>query len=303
MLHSSTVTRPISDREEIERRAPAVAAAVRVHATAPILWSLVWRSVTQARYVLIGALALLAGLQLIIVGQAVSIESTQSFGRISELLPAFLTKGLGSKALLLATFKGSVAFGYFHPVVLLLSSLLAAYITTEAAHEVESRLVDLELARSVPRHLILTRSLVVSTVTVVTAAILMAGGTELGLRLWSSPAFVPPSGAVRAQMLVHLVAVAVCFGAFGLALGATARRWSTAFTTVAFTAIVLYLIDFLAIGWPLMRSFTWISPFHFYPALSIIAGDAPPFRNLAVLTSATLVMSAVAYWQFGKRDL
>ena len=37
-----------------------------------------------------------------------------------NLLPEFLQRGLGSKAMLLATFKGTVAFGYFHPVVCML---------------------------------------------------------------------------------------------------------------------------------------------------------------------------------------
>ena len=112
--------------------------------------ALLVRSASQARYLLLGSFALLFGFQLIIVGQAAEIERTQSFSRMADLLPGFLQRGLGSKAMLLATFRGTVAFGYFHPVVCVLVAVVAMYILTEPAHEVESGLVDLELARAVP---------------------------------------------------------------------------------------------------------------------------------------------------------
>ena len=77
----------------------------------------------------------------------------------------------------------------------------------------------------------------------------------------------------------------------------------TVFTTVMLTAVVAYMIDFLAIGWRPMRMIAWLSPFHYYPALSIIAGDAPMGRDLSVLVAAATVFIALAYWQFQRRDL
>ena len=114
--------------------------------------SLLIRSASQGRYVLLGSFLLLCGFQIIIVGQAAEIERSNAFGRMAELLPAFLQRGLGSRAMLLASFKGTVAFGYFHPVVCMLVAVLAMYLAVELAHEVESGLVDLELSRPVPRH-------------------------------------------------------------------------------------------------------------------------------------------------------
>src|SRR5229473_7740130 len=81
------------------------------------------------------------------------------------------------------------------------------------------------------------------------------------------------------------------------------RRWTTAFTIAALTAVVDYLLDFLAIGWRPMRAIVWVSPFRYYPALSIVAGDAPAWRNLAVLSSVAAAFVAAAYWQFQRRDL
>ena len=265
--------------------------------------ALAWRSIVQARYVLLATMFLFAGFQFVIVGQASAIEQSQAFSRMAEFVPAFLQRGLGNKSLLLATFKGTVAFGYFHPVVAVLTAIVAIYFTTEPAHEVESRLVDLTLARSLPRHVVITRSLVVAVSAVLLATTLMGTGTWTGLQLFASPQFEAPSPGTAIRLLAHLAAVATCFGAFGLAVAAGAKRWSTAFITAALAAVVLYLVDFLAIGWPFMRSVAWLSPFHYYPALSIIAGDAPPLRNLAVLLSAATLFTATAYWRFNRRDL
>jgi ABC-type transport system involved in multi-copper enzyme maturation permease subunit len=278
-------------------------AGVTARAPHPLMAVLLWRSAVQARYVLLACLALLTAFQLIVVGQASALEQAHSFGRMAELMPAFLQRGLGSQSMLLVTFKGTVAFGYFHPVVVMLVSVLAIYFATEPAHEVEAGLVDLMLARAVPRRAIVTRSLLLAMAAVVVAVLLMATGTRLGLRMFAAPEFDPPSAATTARMLLHLAAVAACFGGFALAVAAGARRWSTSFVTAALAAVVLYLVDFLAIGWPPMRAIVWISPFHYYPALSILAGTAPEWRNLGILMAATAVSCAFAYWRFNRRDL
>jgi ABC-type transport system involved in multi-copper enzyme maturation permease subunit len=268
-----------------------------------LLAALMRRSAAHARFVLLACLCLLTAFQIVIVGQASALEEAHGFSRMAEFVPAFLQRGLGNKSLLLVTFKGTLAFGYFHPVVAILISVLAIYFVTEPAHEVESGLVDVTLARSVPRHVLLSRSLLLATGAVAAATLLMAAGTRVGLRLFGSPEFDAPSAAVTAQLLLHLAGVALCFAGFGLAIATGARRWSTAFTIATLSAVLMYLVDFLAIGWPPLRSIDWTSPFHYYPALSILAGDAPAWRNLAVLLSAAAGFSALGYWQFSRRDL
>lgn len=267
------------------------------------LFALLRRTVVQARYVLVGCLGLLWGLQLVIVGQASAIADQNSFGRMAELVPAFLQRGLGSRAMLLATFQGTVAFGYFHPIVVILIVVVAIYLATEPAHEVEAGLVDLEVARSLPRHMLITRSLVSAAGAVMTATMLMAFGTWLGLRVFASPSYGGPSWRTLLTLLVHVAGVAAVFAGLGAAIAAGARRWSTAFFTTALVAVMLYLLDFLSIGWPMMRTLTWISPFAYYPALSIIAGEAPAARNLAILFSSAAVLCAIGYWRFERRDL
>jgi ABC-type transport system involved in multi-copper enzyme maturation permease subunit len=265
--------------------------------------ALLLRSAAQARYVLIGAFVLLFAFQLILIGQAEEIQRTQTFGRVADLMPAFLQRGLGSRAMLLATFRGTVAFGYFHPVVCLLVALVAMYLATEPAHEIESGLVDLELARSVPRRRLITRSLLLAELSIAAGVVLMGAGTAAGRWLFGVDAADMPPLAMRARLLLNLAATASSFAAFAVFVAARSRRWSTAFTTGALSAVLLYLLDFLAIGWRPVRLIAWISPFHYYPALSVVAGDSALGRDVAILFGIAAVFCAGAYWSFARRDL
>jgi ABC-type transport system involved in multi-copper enzyme maturation permease subunit len=260
------------------------------------------RSAAQSRYVLLGGAIVLALFQFLLIAQAAEIERSQAFGRMAEFVPAFLQRGLGQQALLLATFRGTVAFGYFHPVIVCLLGLIAIYVATEPAHEVESGRVDLVLARAVPRHRLITRSLVLAVSAVGLIVSVMLCGTFLGLR-WLAPdaSAVPPRLILR--LALNLAAVAWCCGAIGLFLATVSRRWTTAFTSGALIVIVGYLVDFLALGWPPARTLAWFFPFQYFPALLIIGGTASAWRDLAVLYAATVAFVALAYWQFNRRDL
>jgi ABC-type transport system involved in multi-copper enzyme maturation permease subunit len=268
-----------------------------------IIAALVRRSAVQSLYVLAPCLVLLAGFQLIIVAQAASIESTRSFERMAELIPAFLQRGLGGRAMLLASFNGTVTFGYFHPVIAIMVSVLAIYMASEPAYDVESGLVDLVLARSIPRHWLITRSLLLFTAVTLAAGLSMAFGTWIGLHTFASPASNWPTPRIVGLLVVHLVSVGWCFGALGLTVAAGARRWSGAFAPVTLGAVALYLIEVLAIGWAPARTVAWISPFRYYPALPIVAGDPVGLTNVAVLLTAAAVLTATAYWRFNRRDL
>src|SRR4029453_18261393 len=100
-----------------------------------------------------------------------------------------------------------------------------------------------------------------------------------------------------------LAAAALFFTGVGLLVATLSKRWVTAFTTAALTAVVLYLLDFLAIGWPLVRRIAWFSPFHYYPALSVVAGDSALGRDVAILAAAGAACIGAAYWRFSRRDL
>lgn len=265
--------------------------------------ALVGRSASQLRYGFAGSLALACGFQVVLVAEAVRLAQTQSFGFLAGMLPEFLQRGLGDQVSMVASVKGTVIFGYFHPIVCILVPLVGLYVTTEPAHDIEARLVDLVLARSLPRRVLLTRSLVLAAGYIVAAMALTAGGTWAGVWLFHAQPYGVPSVSLIAQLLCHLAAVALAVAAFGLCLGAFARRRATAFTAGALIVVLLYLIDLLAPGFWLLSRLAPLSPFHYYDAFAIAAGEAHQARDLAVLIGAAVVLSGTAYWHFERRDL
>lgn len=270
---------------------------------APIFLALLKRSAVEMRYPALGSLVLAFALQLVLVGQAVSIQESQSYASVASLIPSFIGKGLGSDAMLLASFKGTVMLGYFHPLLLVLIPSVSMYAATEPAHEVESGLVDLVLARSMPRALVLTRSLTVGLLYGLTAVAVMALGTYSGVLLFDGGRFDLPSPNLIARLLLHVFAVCCCFAGYGLFAGAASNRWSTAFTTAVLTAVLAYLVDFLALAWPIMGWIAYLSPYRYYHALAIASGAAWEVRDYIVLVGAGAAFTVAAYWQFQRRDL
>jgi ABC-type transport system involved in multi-copper enzyme maturation permease subunit len=264
---------------------------------------LVKRSAAQMRYAAMGSLVLTFALQLVLVGQAVSIQESQSFANVASLIPSFIGRGLGSDALLLASFKGTVMLGYFHPLLCVLIPTIAMYAATEPAHEVESGIVDLVLSRSMPRALVLTRSLTVGLLYSVAAISVMALGTYTGVVLFDGARYDLPSVNLIGRLLLHVFAVCCCFAGYGLFAGVSSKRWATAFTTGVLTAVLAYLVDFLALGWPVMRWAAYLSPYRYYHALAIASGGAWEAADYTVLFGAGAAFTIAAYWRFQRRDL
>lgn len=267
------------------------------------LAALVGRSASQMRYGIAGSLALACGFQIVLVSQAVRLAKTQSFGLLAGMMPDFLKRGLGDQVMAFASFQGTIVFGYFHPVVCILIPLVAMYAATEPAHDIEARMVDLVLARSMRRGILVTRSLVLAAAYIVAAAVLTAVGTWAGVILFDARPYGVPSPSVIAHLLWHLVAVAFVIAAFGSCMGSFARRRATAFTAGALVVVLLYIVDLLAVGSPVLEAVASISPFHYYDAFAIAAGHARDARDLAVLLGAAAVLAGTAYWRFERRDL
>ena len=83
-----------------------------------MLFALIVQSLRRVRKFLLAAGLLLAGFQVVLILQANSIQSSNSFAQMGDLVPAFARDVLGSSFVAFLSFKGIVCLGYFHPVVM-----------------------------------------------------------------------------------------------------------------------------------------------------------------------------------------
>jgi ABC-2 type transport system permease protein len=264
--------------------------------------ALIGRSVGRVRAVMAGVIMMLSVFQVVLVLMARSIARSGSLQALVAFLPAAFQRSLGSGMLMLTSFAGIVRFGFVHPVIVLTVVMTTTYLALDPAIDVEQGLVDLMLARPLSRHQLITRSSIVmlggSALMVAAMMLAQAGALALFARseMWPEPVQV-------AAMGINLAALGWCFGAFALLVAAGTRRAPSAFSVAAITAICLDLLEYVSASWPPAARLSPLSPFHYYRGLSITPWDPQHLADLTVLTSASAVLVAGAYWRFARRDV
>ncbi len=262
--------------------------------------TLVARSMRRIAPVGLGLAAVLGFFQLVLVVVAASYEQAGSFDRLATLLPAFAQRAFGTA---MTSFAGLTTVGYYETGIILMVAQFAIFAASEPAGDVEAGFVDMVLARPVPRHWVVTRSLVVMMAGTLTLTLMMGAGTWIGLVTLAPPHVRWPQPRLVVNLIAHLTLVAWSFGAAALAASGWARRRAAAWAPVALAAVAMYLVDFLGLWWTAMWPINRVSPFHFYQGSAILEGRANTALDFSVLTAATVAASAIAYWQFGRRDL
>ncbi len=265
-----------------------------------MLATLVGRSLSRHRAIVAGLAALLSAFQFLLVIIATNLQKQGLFSQFAAFVPPFVQEALGGT---LASFSATVALGFFHPVVMLSLSGGAIYLASEPAGEVEHGLVDIVVARPVPRHLMITRSAIVYGGVIAVIVGLMFVANNVAVRLFVPHGVTLLSRSRLVWVVFNLVAVVWCFGAASLVLAARARRRGTAAGTVALIAISLYLLQFGAAAWRTLRPVARISPFHYYEAMPTLLGFSQPWRNIAGLLIATAILFAIAQVLYSRRDL
>lgn len=262
--------------------------------------SLVARSFGRVAAPFIAIAALLTGFQMMLIAVAASFAASGDFDRLGTLVPAVLKPALAPA---LTSFGSMTTLGYFDVLIVMMVVQWAIYLGTEPAAEIESGLLDLILARPLPRHRVVTRTLIVTLGSTAALTLAMGVGTLSGLWLFAPPNVAWPSARTVLVMIAHLSLIGWCFGAFGLAASGWCSRRASAIATVAITSMALYLIDFLGLWWSPMESLGRLTPFYYFHGGPILAGTSDPAVNLTVLSLGTIAGAIVAYWRIGKRDM
>jgi len=252
--------------------------------------------------VLLAALWLgLALLELAVVRIGAQVETGPGIRAILEqvLPPQFRQALIGQLDML--SFAGLVGFGFQHPLVLTAAAAFQMVVATIPTAERESGLLDLILARPLPR----TRYLLGVLVLLVTGALVfpaaVLGGAALGLATVRAPQQVSLASYVPAA--VSLAALLLALAGGTLLLAARAGRRGVAAAQAAGLALGLYWMELLAELWKPLRSVRWLSPFHYFKPMETVVQHSVPWFDLAVLLGLFLACTALALVQFRRQDL
>jgi ABC-2 type transport system permease protein len=243
---------------------------------------------------------LLVGFQVALTSAALSLQESGDYGRLFDAVPAFVRNWLGPS---LSSFAGMTALVFFEPLVILLLVLFAVYIASEPASDVEDGLIDLLLARPLPRHWIVTRSLLVMTVTALTLVLMLAAANMASVALMAPDGVPGPSGKTVLNLAAHLFALTWCFGGVTLAVAARLERRSGVLGVLTIAVIALFLLEVLVEFSKRFEPLRWLTPFDYFQGTQILLDKAPVTLDLTVLGTIGLVGTAIGYWQFARRDL
>jgi ABC-2 type transport system permease protein len=246
---------------------------------------------------------LLAAFQVLLTLVARSLQDSNAFDQLSSMIPDFMRQLMGPTVVGLMSFSGIVTVGYFHIAVMGSLVGLSIALATQPASEVETKFMDLVLARPLARHWVITRTIALLIICIVSVLIMMMTGTWIGLRFLAPEGVNLPSISLIFSLAINLGALLLCWGGIGLALSSVSRRRTVAGALTGLFALATFLLDYIARAWSPAEAVAWLSPFRYYSPLDIVMGFDVPAHNLWLLLGIALVGFLLAYFLFSRRDI
>lgn len=264
------------------------------------LLALAGHSLRRRRGLLIGLSLMLIAFQCFMVLTARNYEQTGGFKAITALMPQFMSQLTNMMA---ATFTGFVLFGYSHPIVQLFLVAMAISIGTEPVAEIETRFVDLVMARPLRRATVVVRTLIVLLVATVMAVGTLLAATFVWLRLLAPPGARLPQPRVIVSLAVNLALLVTAWGGIALGLASFSKRRATAATVCGFLAFATFVLDYAGKFWKAVQPVSRISPFHYFDSFAMIGGRTLATIDVVVLTGMFAVSAVIAGAVYAWRDL
>jgi len=244
--------------------------------------------------VLIGGVFLM---ELLIVQIAAAFGPTmiEMFDSLPPLFRSFV--GAQLEELSLSAFVG---FGFQHPAILAMALSLVVLTATLPAAERESGMLDLLLARPVPRSAYLAATLGCIAIGAVALPLSQLIGTMVGLA--SIRVEDPPSWTQFIPSALGQAALILAFGGLTLFFAAGARRRGTAVSRAVGVILVLYVLEAFGSLYGPIERLSWLSLFHYFqPVSSAIQG--PSWSDPLVLLAVFAVSTSAAFVRFERRDV
>ncbi len=259
-------------------------------------------SLRRVRMLLCATGLLLAAVQVLRVRIAADVHNAGQFEQLTALLPSSVREVLGPSLASVMTFNGLVCGVYFDTGYIIALVALAIALATLPASEIEAGFADLMLARPLPRHWLITRTIALVLISTLLMLLMIMAGTWAGLALFAPPDAPWPSARQTGSLALSLGLLVLCWSGVAMALGA-ARRRGVASTATALLAFAALLLDWADRLWPRLECIAWVSPFRYFRPYELVAGDPLCLENLLLLGAIALTGFTVAYLLISQRDI
>src|ERR1019366_242917 len=179
------------------------------------------------------------------------------FDQLSALVPSAVRDILGPSLAKIMTFNGIVCAVYFDTGFIIALLGLSIALATLPASEIETGFADLILARPMPRHWLITRTIALVLFSILQMLLMIMAGTWAGLALFAPPDAPWPSARQTGSLAPSLGLLVMCWSGVAMALGAAGRR-GVASATTALLAFGALLLDWAHRLWPALDYIAWL---------------------------------------------
>lgn len=263
---------------------------------------LFWLSLKRVR-TLVGATGLLlAGFQTLRVLIASSLHERGELAQFADVLPPFVRAIIGPALSSVVSFNGLVCGGYYDLGIVLALVALTIALATLPASEIETGFADLILARPIRRHWLVTRTIVLTVLSIALMLFMVVAGSWFGVVLFAPTDVSLPPAEQTAGLALNLGFLLIAWSGIAMALGVAFHR-AKAVGTASLMAFASLLLDYAQRLWTPLESVGWISPFSYFSPFDLVMGAPLPVENLVVLGAIGATGWTLAYLVLTQRDI
>lgn len=261
---------------------------------------LVRHSLRRRRGFLSAIVSILFLFQFLLIGVGRELHKSGMFAQIGNFLPDFMQSFASLGAM---SFRGMVSFGYSHPIVEIFLIAMAIGIAAESATEIETKFVDVLMARPVRRIASINRSVIVLLLCTIATVGSMLIGTFVGVHFLTPEGADAPAPRLIATLAMNLTCLVLAWGAIALVIASMSKRQSTVTSTCGLLAFVMFVIDYVGRIWNKLDPVALLSPFHYYSPFQLLGGAALRWADVFVLIGIFVAGAVAANVIYARRDL
>jgi ABC-2 type transport system permease protein len=248
------------------------------------------------------ALIVVALFQFLLLRVVTSFDIPPIMQSALQGMPESVRKVVGQDALSMLTVKGTAAFGFNHPLVLVIMAIAAIMIPARhVAGEVETGTLELLLSLPIKRATLLLR-LFASTA----LFLLLIAAAALASSLGSIALFdrLAADTALRlAGIACNLWLLFTCVASLALLLSTFGREANKVALRAAGVVLVFYLLHFLSSMWDPLAFTQPFNVFTYFQPTALMSGERSLGLNAAVLAVLIVALVGGSAFQFDRRDV
>lgn len=197
---------------------------------------------------------------------------------------------------------GAVAFGYNHPLVIVLLAIVAILLPARhIAGEIEAGTLELLFAMPVRRVRIGLSLWLTSGLALLILVVGCWTGTACGLLLFPEARGVPPMNVAKVGLSLWLLMFTI--SSYTMLISSYCAEGGKATLRAAGLSLVFYWINLAVVMWPALGFLRPFTVFHYHQPQQLMMNQPLLGWNLVVLCVLALATGAVAIRQTHRRDV